>query len=345
MTLECPMPQTEFDIITLGHGSGGQLSAKLLQQFVFNELTNPLLATQHDGAVFEAHGTLAFSTDSYVVNPIFFPGGNIGDLAINGTLNDLAMCGATPKYLSLSFILEDGLPIQDFWRIIQTIKRICIEQKVWIITGDTKVVEKGKGDKIFINTSGIGFVNAKASLSAARVEIDDCVMVSHAIGFHGISILSQREGLQFETEIKSDTRCVSSIVQACLERYGQDIKWLRDPTRGGVATSLNELAEAIDFGISIEENALKVDGLVKGACSLFGLDPLFVANEGVFIAVVSPAIAEDMVLFLQNNKESELAFILGKICADHPKKLTLKSKIGGRRVVTKLLGDQLPRIC
>lgn len=343
--LSCPMPKIDFDIITLGHGSGGILTNKLLNESVFKVLSNPLLNQKHDGAVFSLKGDLAFSTDSYVIDPIFFPGGNIGELAVNGTVNDLSMCGAIPKYLSLSFIIEEGLSFQEFWNILLSIKLAADNAGVSIVTGDTKVVEKGKGDKIFINTSGIGQVHEDADIQISNVKVGDCIIISNQIAAHGIAILSVRQGLEFESEIVSDTRNLNDIVCTLLDKYGKDIHLMRDPTRGGVASVLNEIAKDAKIGIDLEESKIPIDEQVSGSCELLGLDPLYIANEGVFIAIVDPSVAESMVKTLQDNTKTQSSSIIGTVVADHKGQVVLKSKIGGRRVVNMLAGEQLPRIC
>lgn len=345
MNLQCPMPTLDFDVITLGHGSGGILTDKLLQSGVFHLLSNPLLDEKHDGAIFELHGKLAFSTDSYVISPIFFPGGNIGELAINGTVNDLSMCGAIPKYLSLSFIIEEGMKVSDFWEVLVGIKNAAEKANVHIVTGDTKVVEKGKGDQIFINTSGIGVIHPKASISSKRIETGDCIIISHEIATHGIAIMSVREGLSFETDILSDTTHLNEIVSELLDEFGADIHLFRDPTRGGVASVLNEIASDIGKGILLHEKDLRINEQVSGACEMLGLDPLYVANEGVFIAVVAAHIAPQVVEKLQQYEVCKEASCVGMVVDAHPKQVILQSKIGGKRVVNRLLGEQLPRIC
>jgi len=345
LNLACPMPKLDFDVITLGHGSGGILTNKLLESGVFNLLKNPLLDTHHDGAVFDFSGKMAFSTDSYVISPVFFPGGNIGELAVNGTVNDLAMCGAIPKYLSLSFIIEEGLPMTEFWEILVSIKNAAHQANVQIVTGDTKVVEKGKGDKIFINTSGIGEVHSKAQISSNNLKIGDKIIVSGHIATHGIAIMSVREGLDFETHIVSDTTNLNHTVKALLDDFGSDIHLFRDPTRGGVATVLNEIARDCGLGINISQKQIPVLEEVSGACELLGLDPLYVANEGVFMAIVSAEIADNFLAKLQTFENGEHAAIIGEIVVEHPKQVILTSKIGGKRVVNMLVGEQLPRIC
>lgn len=345
MQLQCPMPQLDFDVITLGHGSGGLLTNKLLEAGVFEVLKNPLLDTHHDGAVVDMNGRTAFSTDSYVVSPVFFPGGNIGELAVNGTVNDLAMCGAAARYLSLAFILEEGLTMQEFWDILISIKTAALRAGVQIITGDTKVVERGKGDKIFINTTGVGAVHPRAEISMARVKAGDKVLVSGNIATHGIAIMSVREGLEFETSLRSDTANLNHTVLRLLDRFGPDIHLLRDPTRGGVATVLNEIARDARLGVEMRQDRIPVLEEVAGACELLGFDPLYVANEGVFIAVVADRAADSVLDALRALEHGAHAEIIGEVTAEHPRQVILHSQIGGRRVVNMLTGEQLPRIC
>ena len=345
MQLSCPMPKFDFDVITLGHGSGGILTHRLLQSGVFDIFKNDLLDQQHDGASFYLEGNIAFSTDSYVISPIFFPGGNIGDLAVNGTVNDLAMCGAEAKYLSLAFIIEEGFTMEEFWKVMVSIKEAAIKANVKIVTGDTKVVEKGKGDKIFINTSGIGVVHPKAKIHHNQIAAGDVIIVSGNIASHGIAIMSLRKGLEFETTIESDTANLNQTIISLVEEFGSDIKFLRDPTRGGVASVLNEIAELTKLGFYIEQKLIPIDEQVDGACEMLGLDPLYVANEGLFIAVVKKEIANDFLLRLQQQDTGTNAAIIGEVTKDHPGKVTLKSRIGGLRVVNYLTGEQLPRIC
>lgn len=335
----------DFDYITLGHGSGGILTSKLLDQLIFELLGNEILAEKHDGAFLQTPQNIAFSTDSYVVSPIFFPGGTIGELAINGTVNDLAMCGAVPQYLSLSFIIEEGLETTEFVKIVESIKSACEKAQVKIVTGDTKVVEKGKGDKIFINTSGIGFVMPQANIHLQNITEESVIIVSNSVANHGVAILSVREGLEFETEIVSDTAPLNEMVQTLIEQFGNQIQLLRDPTRGGVATVLNEIAIERNLGVEILEKNIPVEEQVNNACEILGLDPLFVANEGIFIAIVHPDCAEEVIQTLQRFEQGKNARIIGKMTAEHPKKVILQSAIGGNRVITKLIGEQLPRIC
>jgi hydrogenase expression/formation protein HypE len=345
MKTSCPLPKFDFDVITLGHGGGGLLTHRLLQNGVFDILGNDLLDQQHDGASFPLSGNVAFSTDSYVISPFIFPGGNIGELAVNGTVNDLAMCGAIPKYLSLSFIIEEGLSMSDFFQVLLSVKQAAHEADVKIVTGDTKVVEQGKGDKLFINTSGIGIIHPGASIHHKRIEPGDQIIVSGCIATHGIAIMSVRKGLEFETTIVSDTVNLNHTISGLLDRFGNDIKFLRDPTRGGIASVLNEVAELTRLGFSIDQNNLPIMEQVEGACEMLGLDPLYVANEGIFIAIVNRNVATDFLAQLNADSNGTEAAIIGEVTLDHPGKVVMKSRIGGKRVVNFLTGDQLPRIC
>lgn len=345
MQLQCPLPKFDFDVITLGHGSGGLLTHKLLQSGVFDILKNELLDQQHDGASFTLNGPVAFSSDSYVITPAFFPGGNIGELAINGTVNDLAMCGAVPKYLSLAFIIEEGLTMKEFGEILVSIKEATQKANIKIVTGDTKVVERGKGDKIFINTSGIGLIHPKANIHHNNIEPGDQVIISGNMATHGIAIMSVRKGLEFETTIESDTVNLNHTVEKLLDRFGNGIKFLRDPTRGGIASVLNEVAELTSLGFELDQKNIPVDEQVDGACEMLGLDPLYVANEGIFIAVVKPTIANAFVAALRADENGANAAIIGEATTEHPGKVLMKSRVGGRRVVNYLTGEQLPRIC
>jgi len=345
LRLECPMPKLDFDVITLGHGSGGTLTTQLLETGVFRLFENTLLNKKHDGAIFNPAGPVAMSTDTYVVSPLFFPGGNIGDLAVNGTVNDLAMCGAMAKYLSLAFVLEEGLKMEEFWDILLSVKSAAEKAGVQIITGDTKVVEKGKGDKIFINTTGIGEIHRHASIDIDRVKEGDQIILSGPLARHGITIMSQREGLEFETTIASDTRPLHEIISDLLDVFGEEIHFLRDPTRGGVATVLNEIGRDSKLGIDISQQQIPLEEEVSGACEMLGLDPLYVANEGLFMAVVDAGIANEFVHRLQKWEFGNMSSVIGEITKEHPRQVVLNSSVGGRRVVNMLTGEQLPRIC
>ncbi len=342
---DCPIPKLDFDIITLGHGSGGILSNQLLESGVFKLLGNELLDKKHDGATFQLNARVAMSTDSFVVSPIFFAGGNIGDLAVNGTVNDLAMCGALPKYLSLSFILEEGLPMEELWEVLVAIKTACEYAGVQVVTGDTKVVERGKGDKIFINTTGIGEVHPHASIDPLRMSIGDKIILSGPPARHGVAIMSMRRGLEFETSITSDTRPLHRIINSLLDTFGSAIHLLRDPTRGGIASVLNEIAKAGSMGIEIDEHAFPIEEEVAGACEMLGLDPLYIANEGLFIAVVDAHSAGAFLQQLQHWQHGAQASVIGEVVADHRGQVIMNSTIGGRRVINMLSGELLPRIC
>ena len=345
MQLQCPMPKLEFDVITLGHGSGGVLTNKLLDSGVFDLLSNDILDERHDGAFLELNGKTAFSTDSFLVSPIFFPGGNIGELAVNGTVNDLAMCGATPKYLSLSFIIEEGLPVKEFWDILVAIKFACEKAGVQIVTGDTKVVEKGKGDKIFVNTSGVGPIHPKSNISAKNIAVGDKIIISGNVASHGMAIMSVREGLEFESEIQSDTTNLNHTIINLIEAFGDSIHLLTDPTRGGVATVLKEIAQSTAVGIDLIQRDFSIDDQVASACELLGLDPLYVANEGLFIAFVSESEADAVLAALHQDENGRNARIIGSVVEEHPKQVIMESAIGGKRVISMLPGEQLPRIC
>lgn len=339
------MPKFDFDVITMGHGSGGLLTHRLLQSGVFDLLKNNLLEQQHDGASFELQGRTAFSTDSYVISPIFFPGGNIGELAVNGTVNDLAMCGAEARYLSLGFIIEEGFSMESFWKVLTGIKYAAEKSGIQIVTGDTKVVEKGKGDGIFINTSGIGLIHPKAQIHHNRIQVSDKIIISGNLAQHGIAIMSKRQGLEFETDIVSDSTNLNHTVLSLIEKLGDKIKFLRDPTRGGLASVLNELAEIRKLGFVVEQERIPMNEQVEGACEMLGLDPLYVANEGLFVAIVDKDSADEAIDLLRKDVNGEQAAVIGEVTETHPGKVMMKSRIGGHRIVGYLTGEQLPRIC
>lgn len=345
MQLNCPLPKFDYDVVTQAHGSGGELTHRLLNQMIFNLLGNDILNRKHDGAFLNLSGKTAFSTDSFVISPFVFPGGNIGELAVNGTANDIAMCGAVPKFLSLSLIIEEGLKMEELWNIIASIKQAAEVADVKIVTGDTKVVEKGKGDNIFINTTGIGSILPKARIDAGRIIPGDRVFVSGNIATHGIAIMSVRKGLEFETAIESDTQNLNFLVKELIEEFGEGIKFFRDPTRGGLAGSLCETARDTGLGIEIYEKQLSVLPQVNAACEMLGFDPLYVANEGVFICIVDAAVAADFEKKLKNHSKGKNGALIGKITREHPQKVVMNSRIGGKRIVNMLAGEQLPRIC
>lgn len=345
VTLNCPMPEIDFDVITLGHGSGGLLTNKLLDQTIFKLLHNETLDIRHDGAVFSATGKLAFSTDSFVISPIFFPGGNIGELAVNGTVNDLAMCGSKPKYISLGLILEEGLPMTELWEVLLGIKQACEKSGVQVVTGDTKVVERGKGDKIFINTTGIGEMLPSADISATNIKVGDKIIVNGDIATHGMAIMALRHNISFDDPIASDTTNLNHSITSLIQEFGADIHLLRDPTRGGLAATLNELARDINLGVEVNQASVPVDSRVDNVCEMLGLDPLYVANEGVFVAFVAPEVANNVLAKLKDTKDGKSAAIIGEVVEAYPKKVILNSAIGGKRVVNMAIGEQLPRIC
>jgi hydrogenase expression/formation protein HypE len=334
-----------LDKINMGHGSGGLMTRELLDKIIFKTFNNPFLNQKHDGSIVRFEGEVAISTDSFVVSPIFFKGGNIGELAVNGTVNDVAMCGAIPKYLSLAFIVEEGLKIDEFIQIVETVKETADKSGVLIITGDTKVVERGKGDKIFINTTGFGEVHPKSKIAMDAIKVDDKIIVSGLIAQHGMAIMSQREGLEFESTIVSDTTNVNFLVKDLLDEFGDKIHLLRDPTRGGLASVLSEIAIDINKGIALSEKNIPLEKQVAAACEILGLDPMYVANEGVFVAIVEAEIAEGVVEMMKKEETGRNATIIGEVTSDHPTKVVMNSLIGGKRIVSPLIGEQLPRIC
>lgn len=341
----CPLPISEHQNIVLAHGSGGKLSHQLIERMILPAFRNDLLEPLHDGAVFSVdRAKLAFSTDSYVVKPIFFPGGDIGKLAVHGTVNDLSMCGARPLYLSAAFIIEEGFSMRDFSLILQSMREAADAAGVNLVTGDTKVVDRGKGDQIFINTSGIGLVQSNITIDPSRAQIGDKILVSGEIAVHGIAIMSAREGLEFETQVVSDTAPLNGLVETIFAA-SQSIHVLRDPTRGGVTSALTEIAESSRVGIRLDESSLPINEEIKGACEILGLDPLYVANEGKLLAFVPAADAERVLSAVRPHPLGEKAAFIGEVVPDHPGMVTMKTKIGGTRVVDRLSGEQLPRIC
>lgn len=341
----CPIPITEYPSVTMAHGGGGKLTQQLIEKMFLAQFPSEALRPLHDGALLQlANMRLAFSTDSYVVRPIFFPGGTIGELAVNGTVNDLAMCGARPMYLSAAFIIEEGLPMEDLWRIVVSMQQAAKQAGASLVTGDTKVVDRGKGDKIFITTSGVGMVPAGVHISPVRASAGDVVLLSGRIADHGIAIMSVREGLRFESELVSDTAPLNGLVASMLAA-SPDIHVLRDPTRGGVASALNEIAAACHQGIHLREESIPVAGAVRGACELLGLDPLYVANEGKLLAIVPEDEADTVLGAMRAHPLGRDAAVIGRVVADHPGVVTMETKIGTMRVVDMLSGEQLPRIC
>ncbi|GJM41269.1 MAG: hydrogenase expression/formation protein HypE [Ardenticatenaceae bacterium] len=341
----CPMPLRSYPNIILGHGGGGKLSAELVEHLFLPAFRNAELENLGDAAVFNVPSQrLAISTDSFVVRPLFFPGGNIGELAINGTVNDISMSGARPLYLTVGFIIEEGLPLSSLGHIVDSMAAAAAKAGVTIITGDTKVVGKGHGDGVFINTSGIGVVPDGLSIGPNQAKPGDVVIVSGTIGDHGMAIMSVREGLAFEAPIVSDTAALNGLIAQMLD-VCPNIHVLRDPTRGGVASSLNEIAQSSQVGIVLNENKIPVNSAVKAACELLGMDPIFVANEGKLLAIVPENEADKVVSVMRNHEFGRETAVIGKVVAEHPGMLVAKTGIGGTRVISMQIGEQLPRIC
>ncbi|GHT12018.1 hydrogenase expression/formation protein HypE [Bacteroidia bacterium] len=345
MEINCPVPYTESDCVLLGHGSGGRLSHQLIRDIFYPAFRNPLLEQNHDGCVFPVEaGRLAYSTDTFVVNPIFFPGGNIGDLAINGTVNDLACCGAEPRYLTAGFILEEGFPLADLQQVVNAMQSAAQKANVQIVAGDTKVVERGKCDKIFINTSGIGFVPQGVDITPSQVRPGDAVICSGDIGVHGITILSSRESLGFETNLKSDTATLNKMISQLILSINE-VHVLRDPTRGGVGTTLNEIAASANVEIELDEASLPVPEPVRAASEILGLDPLYIANEGVVLVILPEKYALEAVSILRQFPEGKNAKRIGQVLTAGKALVKMKTIYGNHRIVSMLAGDQLPRIC
>ncbi|HEY93038.1 MAG TPA: hydrogenase expression/formation protein HypE [Dehalococcoidia bacterium] len=332
------------DKIMLAHGSGGKLAHELVESSFLKALANPLLAKLDDSAVFNFSGRLAFTTDSYVVSPIFFPGGDIGKLAVCGTVNDLAMSGAKPLYLSLSFIIEEGLPQGELSQVVDSIQKAAQEAGVEIVTGDTKVVHRGSADKLFINTAGVGIIPEGVDISGNNARSGDKVILSGAIGDHGIAVLSRREGLSFSTQLESDCAPLGGLVADMLAA-SSNIHSLRDPTRGGLATTLNELAKQSRVSIRIEEEKVLVRDEVLAACEMLGFDPLYVANEGKLVAIVPPEDTDKVLKVMRENHYGKEAAIIGEVRAEHPGRVVMKTCLGSSRIIDMLVGDILPRIC
>jgi hydrogenase expression/formation protein HypE len=343
--LDCPIPIADYPTVTLAHGGGGKLMHQLLEKMILPAFRNDLLFSRHDGAVFPiGNARLAFTTDSYVVRPLFFPGGDIGSLAINGTVNDLAMCGARPLYLSCGMILEEGLPMETLWAVVQSLRASAEAAGVQLVTGDTKVVDKGKGDGIFLNTAGIGAIEHNLSISPASVREGDAVLLSGDIGRHGIAIMAAREGIEFESAIESDCAPLHRTVQQLLDA-GFEVHCLRDLTRGGLGTTLIEIAEASRLQIAIEETNIAVREDVLGACEVLGFDPIYLANEGRMVVFVPEPHADGTLEILRNSPGGEFAARIGLVAKSGPGMVTMKSPIGTTRIMDMLTGEQLPRIC
>lgn len=340
------MKYAEDDLIILGHGSGGTLTNQLIKDVFQQAYGNPVLDELLDAAVLEVgEGRIAFSTDSFVVDPIFFPGGDIGTLAVSGTVNDLAVSGAKPLYLSAGFIIEEGLPIRDLRRIVQSIQDTAQAAGVQVVTGDTKVVDRGSADKIFINTAGIGLIPAGRHLSPRLMEPGDVVLVSGTMGDHGLTILAQREGLAFSTPVESDCAPVNRITKAVMEAGGDGVRCMRDPTRGGLATTLNELAMQSERGVLLSEEEIPFLREVVGACEMLGLDPLYLANEGKVIAVVAPQVADQVLEAMRALPEGRGAVQIGEVIAEEEGLVLLETELGATRILGMLEGEPLPRIC
>ena len=346
----CPTPLRDYPHVILGHGGGGALSHELIEGIFLPAFSNPLLDRLGDSTVLDmagelaGGGRLAISTDSYVVRPLFFPGGSIGELAVNGTVNDLAMSGATPLCLTAGFIIEEGFPVAELAAVVGEMAKAARAAGVRIVTGDTKVVERGHGDGVYINTAGIGVVPPGVAIGAGAIRHGDAVLLSGSIGDHGMAIMSVREGLAFESQIESDTAPLHGLVAGMLEAC-PDIRMLRDPTRGGVATSLNEMAALAACGIEIDETAVPVDAHVASACEILGLDPLLVANEGKLLAVVPADAAGRVLAAMRAHEHGRQSVVLGRVVADHPRLVVMRTAVGGTRMIPMPIGEQLPRIC
>jgi hydrogenase expression/formation protein HypE len=342
----CPLPLRDYPTIVMGHGGGGKLGNELVEHLFLPAFRNPALENLGDAAVLDlAGGRIAMSTDAFVVQPLFFPGGSIGELAVNGTVNDLAVSGAEPKFLSASFILEEGLPLKQLAAIVEAMAAAARAAGVAIVTGDTKVVERGHGDGCYINTSGVGLMRPGISVGPRLAKPGDAILVSGSIGDHGMAIMSVREGLEFESPIRSDCAALNGLIAAVLDRVGPAVHAMRDPTRGGLASTLNEIAAASDVGVEIEETALPVRPEVQSACELLGLDPVYVANEGKAVFFVAPEAAEAALAVLRAHPLGREAARIGVVTAEHKRMLTARTAMGAVRVIPMQVGEQLPRIC
>jgi hydrogenase expression/formation protein HypE len=342
----CPVPFEGGGTVLLAHGGGGRLTQRLIEELFLPAFSNPTLAALHDGASLELPpGRVAFTTDTYVVRPAFFPGGNIGSLSIHGTVNDLAMCGARPLALSAGFILEEGFPMESLRQVVLSMKDAASSAGVSIVTGDTKVVDRGKGDGIYINTAGVGSIPEGVEIDPSSARPGDDVLISGTIADHGIAILSVREGLEFEGEVTSDSAPLNELVETVLAAGGDGIRVLRDPTRGGVASALNEIAGASRVGIRLQETSVPVREAVRGACEILGLDPLYVANEGKCLVVVSAERSDAVLAAMRSHPSGTDAVRIGHVVESYPGRLLVESSIGGTRIVDMISGEQLPRIC
>ncbi len=348
----CPIPISDYPTVQLAHGGGGRLSQMLIEKLFVPAFDNPVLASLHDGAILElaaeeaaGEPRLAFSTDSFVVRPLFFPGGDIGSLAVHGTVNDVAMCGARPLALSAGFILEEGFPMDDLWRIVESMRDAAAEAGVHVVTGDTKVVDRGKGDGVYINTTGVGLLHDGVDVSPQRAAPGDRILVNGPIAEHGIAIMSVREGLEFETRLETDSAALYPLVELLFDEMADDVRVLRDPTRGGLASALNEIADQSGVGIRLDEESIPLAEEVRGACEILGFDPLYVANEGKCLAIVAADRADRALELWRSHPLGSGAELIGEVVEADPGRVVLRSSIGGLRVVDMLSGEQLPRIC
>jgi hydrogenase expression/formation protein HypE len=341
----CPVPLRDYPYIVMGHGGGGKLSSELVEHVFEPAFYNHSLSALDDSTPLQMPGSrIAVSTDSFVVQPLFFPGGSIGDLAVNGTVNDLAMSGANPLFLTAGFILEEGLPIEQLMRIVTDMARAAAKAGVSIVAGDTKVVERGHGDGCYINTTGIGALAIDLNISINRARPGDTILVSGTMGDHGMAVMSVREGLEFESPIQSDTCSLASLV-ALMFDHCRNIRSLRDPTRGGLATTLNEIASASNCGIKIDEDSVPVDPVVRSACEFLGLDPMLVANEGKLVAIVPESDAKSLLDVMRSHPMAHKAAIVGRVVEDSHHRVVAKTSLGSHRVIPMPIGQQLPRIC
>ena len=342
----CPLPLADYPTIVMGHGGGGKLGNELVEHLFLPAFRNPALENLGDAAVLETAGArLAMSTDSFVVQPLFFPGGSIGELAVNGTANDLAVSGAEPKFLSASFILEEGFPLNQLAAIVDAMAKAAATARIQIVTGDTKVVERGHGDGCYITTAGVGVLRSNTAVGPKRAKSGDAVIVSGTIGDHGMAIMSVREGLEFESQIRSDCAALNGMIAEVLDGAGAAVHAMRDPTRGGLASTLNEIAHSSDVGIALDEASIPVRPEVQSACELLGLDPVYVANEGKAVFFVAPEAAEHVVEILRAHPLGKNAARIGHVTAEHKRMLVARTVLGANRVIPTMIGEQLPRIC
>ena len=342
----CPLPLADYPTIVMGHGGGGKLGNELVEHLFLPAFRNPALENLGDAAVLETAGArLALSTDSFVVQPLFFPGGSIGELAVNGTVNDLAVSGAEPRFLSASFILEEGFPLAQLAAIVDDMAKAAATAHVQIVTGDTKVVERGHGDGCYITTAGVGILRPDAEVGPKRAKNGDAIIVSGTIGDHGMAIMSVREGLEFESQIRSDCAALNGMIAEVLDAAGASVHAMRDPTRGGLASTLNEIAHSSDVGIAIDESQVPVRAEVQSACELLGLDPVYVANEGKAVFFVAPYAADRVLEILRAHPLGRDAARIGHVTAEHKQMLVARTAMGANRVIPTMIGEQLPRIC